>query len=641
MMPEKVKTELQKKEPSEFHKSILDHAKKLVKKSRSDMSKHYDDWDLHDKVFRGERIPDLEDRQAQQQDKPGKMIVPNTYAQCMTFTSFMFLMLKQNPVFYTFKPSGDEDYGTKVADSELLLEGDLAVNEWDIKLFQSILDSARFGPAILETSWERQTTHAFIVPDPEPIVWNGIVMDGPQMEGDWQEFVKYEGNIVKNVSPYRFFPDTAFPLVEFQKGNFCASEEEYTMADLRRLESEGEVAGVDHIEGFSPDYAKLRGSETRWSLSSNQNPHKSFDKETSTVLVTKLQCKIVPHKYKIGPSDSDVLGPQEFPIMYHVWYANDNRVIRCEPAKNWHGEFGWSVGQFTPDMQRDLNCGLADLIYALQDVISWFINSHITSVRRVIASRLIIDPKVIDTKTLDGEGDIYVRKSMSVPLDRAVGQLKVQDVTAAHMTDAEILNKTIEMVTGVNNNSMGQYNTGRRSAQEARTVTAGSAGRMKMHAHLLWCSLYGRAGRQMHSNQRQAISFEEFQRRVGQGRMNLINGETPEMNIARRYKEFRGTPADVISGHDYFLFDSTLASEKGFIAQSLQELLVAVMSNPQVAMQWDISAQAMMEEIQRLRGAGNISRFSLSRRIASGQEALPQPQSLPAPNDTGTTTAAA
>jgi hypothetical protein len=201
------------------------------------------------------------------------------------------------------------------------------------------------------------------------------------------------------------------------------------------------------------------------------------------------------------------------------------------------------------------------------------------------------------------------------------------------MADAELLNKIMQMVTGVNDNMAGQYNSGRRSAQESRVVTAGAAGRMKMHGGLIWEASLGRMGRHMFSNLRQMLGPESFVRAVGKGNGNPITGLTPEMDLEQRFTAFKGTPAEVICGDDYFVFDSTLASERGFIAQSLQELLIAVMSNPQAAMQWDMSPKAMIEEIQHLRGAGPISRFSMSSRIATGQEAMPQPVPLPGPTE--------
>ena len=98
---------------------------------------------------------------------------------------------------------------------------------------------------------------------------------------------------------------------------------------------------------------------------------------------------------------------------------------------------------------------------------------------------------------------------------------------------------------------------------------------------------------------------------------------------------FKGTPQEVIGGADYFAFDSTLQSERSFIAQSLQELLVAVIQNPQAAQMLDLDPRSMMNEIQFLRGAGNVSRFSLSKQVASGSA------SAAAAGDAGTGTSGA
>jgi hypothetical protein len=179
------------------------------------------------------------------------------------------------------------------------------------------------------------------------------------------------------------------------------------MGQLRKLQDAGELAGVDHIQPLSAGFAKDRGGETRMTFDVTSN-EKFTDfvwgpsKSEGVVLVTKTQVWIVPSKFKYGPNKGTKLGPEEFPVLYHVWYANDNRVIRCEPAFWWHNQFGWSVSQFTPDMHHTLTLGLADLIYRLQDVITWHINSRITDVRRNMRGRLIVDP-VVDTVSPDGD----------------------------------------------------------------------------------------------------------------------------------------------------------------------------------------------------------------------------------------------
>lgn len=612
-------------EPSSFCNTLLEHTRALVKMSRTQMSQHYRDWDRQDEVYRGYRTLDKEDVEQAQKDKPVKMVVPNTFAQVMTFASFLFLLFKQNRTFFELQPTGSEDYGYKEEDCELLLERDLRHNIFDVVLFQHLLDVGRFGPSIIETCWTRDTVHAYVSPEPKVINYQGIQAT-TRAGSAWQEFVKYEGNLVRNVSPYRWFPDTRFPLSDFQRGEFCAAEEEYSMSQLRRLSAAGEVAGIDNIRPLSANFEATRGGQVRWSWQSAGSEHTKISdwlfspsKSEGIVLVTKVQAWLTPSKFTYGPGGNKKLGPEEFPILYHLWYANDNTVIRCEPAYWWHNKFGWSLSQFTPDMHHTVTFGLADLIYRLQDVISWHINSRITDVRRNMRGRLVVDPGGVETTSLDGDGDIYLRSNASKSdVRRWVTQLDTRDVTAGHLNDAEILGKIMQVVTGVNDNIMGQYNQGRRSAQEARTVLSGAAGRMKLHGSLIWATGLAPLGQMMLSNLRQSLSPEVF--------MRVIGGDPNEAQL--RYQAFKGLPEEVVMGDDYFTFDSTLQSEKGFMAQSLQDLLTAILqSDPSAAahMTRNINPAKIMEEIQYLRGSGNIERFNYT---PEEQAAIQQEQQM-------------
>ena len=173
-MIQTVVDDLNTKEPTDFHKEMLEHARALVKMSRSKMSEYYQMWDTQEQVYRGIRVPDKDDIKQAQQDKPVKMVVPNTFAQVMTFSSFLFLLFTQNRTIFSLQPTGDEDYGTKQQDCETLLERDCRRNMWNTILFQHLLDIGRFGPAIFECSWTRDIMHAYVAPEPKVVTVNGV-----------------------------------------------------------------------------------------------------------------------------------------------------------------------------------------------------------------------------------------------------------------------------------------------------------------------------------------------------------------------------------------------------------------------------------------------------------------------------------
>lgn len=627
-MTQDLTKDLEKEELSEFHKNLLTKCLDDVKRSRTEMSKHYRKWDLQDQVYRGERYPDVKDKKAALRDEPEKMVVPNTFAQIMSFTSFLFLMFKQNDRFFELTPTGEEDYGKKWQDCEKIMDRDWKRSQGSRVLFQFLLDTARFGTAPLEISWAKESVQVNIAETPAltQVLPSGISTSAPGL-GGYQTFLKFEGNKIKNVSPYRWFPDTSFPLSEFDRGDFCASEEDFTMGGLRQLQADGEVTGVDWIQPLSQNWRSNRGAESRFTfLPATQGWDNKVD--SSPVVVTKMRRRIVPKHFEIR--EGVFLGPEDFPILYTIWIANDNRIIRCEPSGEWHQSLGYGLGQFTPDMHHTVNMGLADLIYRLQDVISWYVNSHITSVRRVIQNRNVINTSLIDTKSYDGDGDIFIKKGVGkIDPRMVVSQLEAQDVTSGHMADADILGKMMQVVSGVNDNAMGQYNSGRRSASESRVVTAGAAGRMKMHGHLLWEMGLGRVGQMMLSNSRQSLSLPSFGRALG--------GIKDPQALALRYADFQGTPEEIICSDDYLVFDSTLSSEKGFMAQNLQELLsIILQSNPMAAQNLTMRLDPMkiVAEMQYLRDGTPIERMQYSpeeMQMMMQQQALAQQQQAAEP----------
>lgn len=614
-------------ENSPLTEALLSKVKAQMKASRAKMSCYYDKWDFQDSVYRGERPPDLEDMKNEAKGNPAKMIVPNTFAQCQVFVSFLFLMFRQNRTFFELGGQGDEDKGTKEQDIEKILESDLRKTQWNTTLYQHLTDVAVRGPGILSCEWTRKVARLKVNRPGGVVNINGVsIISRPTSE--YEDFVKYEGNLVRAVSPFRFFPDANQPLVDFQKGDYCGFEEEYSMSELRDMQAAGEVAGVDNIRPLPEGWAKDRGGVTRTIADFNVRqgasgtPACGHAGKEGPVLVTKVKTWICPSKFEYG--DNKKLGPEEFSVLYHVWYANDCTVIRVEPADEWHNTFGVTAAQFTPEMYHTVNNGLADLIYRLQDLISWSLNSHVLSVNRVIANRLVVNQDAVEPRSLDSNGDIYLKKGFGRrSVNDAVAQLQVHDVTGGHMSDAQIYTNFMQLITGVNDNLQGQISTGRRSAQENRVATAGAAGRMKLHGHLIWDGSLGPLAQMMISNSRQSLSEEMFNRIIGQA----------AATDPQRFADFQGTPEEVICGDDYAVWDSTLASEKGFMAQSLQELVSTILSvNPQAVMQLAqrMDVTKMINEIQYLRTGSTSNRFA----YAPGQQpALQPPAVMPEPTN--------
>jgi len=344
------------------------------------------------------------------------------------------------------------------------------------------------------------------------------------------------------------------------------------------------------------------------------------------VCVSTVQIKIVPADYELNDNQDE-----------EIWVftlANDRRILSAEPLNAPHNEFTYDILTMSPDQHTELTDSLSTLIDPLQEVITWLINARVAAVRQNIEGRFIVDPSFVDVATLTA-GNKYILLKKNAPYNQGVSafisQLKTVDPTSTHIQDADSLAKMMQVISGVNENSMGQVASGRRSATENRAANAGAASRMKLIAATIWIDGLAPQGRKMLLNCRQDLSYETYTK---------ILGDNADLTWAQFHPE---NPAVLEGNEDYFSYDGTIASEKNYIAQSLQELVSILVSNPEVLAATGLDVVAMIEEVQSLRGLKNLDRFKRPQQNATtgttptGSPALPpgnQPAS-PLPGATG------
>lgn len=611
MIPNELRNQLARENQPDNIKQLLDHLNKWLRSSRSDMSKQYRHWDRNIRVYRGQIPKDADDYEARQMVEPERFIMPLSYAQVQTFVAFAFLLLTQNEPFYQFSPSSDDDYGM-LDTVEKCLKRDLLVNSFASKLYQFLLDVARCGMGVFNCYWTKETQWVQI---PGQM---GLDMVGPYSMPNSVpasmkvECTKYEGNKIQCINVYRFLPDTRLPLTRWKDGQFVADEEEWHIEQLKEYERQGLMVGTKWISPMQRRLFTQRGPGRFWRME-NSFVANAKDPTDFMVILTQVQVKLVPKDFGLGPED--------YPILHLVRIANDNRILSIEPAEYLHGDFTYIVGQLSPDNQSRINESVADVVHAIQDTITWLINSRIASVRKTLDSHMILDPSKFEMESIKSRSPfIFLKKNAAtIGVDKFFKQLDVRDTTQSHMTDADTLMKLMQFITGINDNAMGQFSGGRRSATEARAVNAGAASRMKIPVVMLWADALGPMGRQMMSNQRQGFSFETFSKIVGpknQYLQPMFQWYCPD------------DPRELVGNQDFFTLDATLQSEKGFVAQSLQELFIACVQNPEFNQMFDL--EEMLTEIQTLRGVTNVSRFILPQyRRNPAAEILGNQGSLP------------
>lgn len=597
---------------------LMNDIRGWLRYSRRQMKRYYAGWDSNMKTFKTIRYGDEMDINARKNAEPEKMVVPLTYTQVMTYVTFAFMLMKQNETFFQLNANQNEAYGLTEC-SEDFLERDLRYNKWDSMLVQSLLDVARFGICALKTTWKKETT-LVNVQSPGTSVDSGsgwAVNTGPIILP--KVCIKYEGNQITNVSPYRLLPDLRMPLTRWREGRFVADEMEFNIQYLLELDDQDILAGVKYVdptpknifrEGADNNWDEGRFSGIRDFFSTDNNAATPADRRDRDFLCisSEGQFKLVPSKYGIGP--------ENYPCDFLVQMINDQRIVRIERMDYMHRDFIYDIGQFIPDVHSRLNMALVDPINAIQEVVSFLVNTRVISLRQGIEKHVVYDPSVIETAHLNARSP-YIAMKKGAPrngVSNYLMQLKYVDPTMANMQEADQFSKILQTVTGVNENAMGQYSPGRRSATENRAANQGAASRMTFHTSLLWSDCYGPMGGKMLTNLRQGVSQETFLKVIGQ------LSPTPGIDIQSLFGQF--CPMDqseLIGNNQFFVFNGTTQSERTYLSQSLQELVIALVGNPEMIPLLGYDVTKLIDEIQFLRGVRNVARFKLPPGGVNGQ----------------------
>lgn len=604
-MDDKIKEQLEMEELSPFHKALLQHCKSLIDTSRSKMQDYYKAWDAIDATYWAELAATEADKKARDRKEPGSLVVPTTYMQAQTFIAFCFSMFFQKEILFEVSGTGPEDE-EPAKTAEAVVEHNLNYCQFDSKLYQYLLNIAKYGVGVLKTSWTRETQQ----------VMTEVVTDVPSFFGESSqstqlmptEQTKFLGTKVLCISPYKFFPDTRLPLSRFQEGEFVGSEDTVTMVEMRRLQNSGEVAGIDFLKAMT---SRDLGSRNQRSGKQDLNPLSGSDNDGFEVVLTEVQCVINPKKFLIeGKPMGD--GPPE---KWNIWYCNDQRIVKAEPMGYLHNEYTYAVGQYSQDDERVVSGGLGLIINALQDMVNWFMNSRVAAVRRTINNWLVVDPEGIIMEDLENRRPVIRLKpgKVGMGVDRFIKQLQVQDTTVNHLKDIEVLQTLIQQVTGINETALGQFASGRRSATEAKNVSSAAAARLRVAARLIFNNSLIPMARQIISNSRQGLDEEMLIKIIGKASPMFVPI----------------TKEALVGNYDFAVFDGTMPSERQYQSQVLEEVLQTVLTNPQAALVLQYNPKALMDEILRLRGIRNAERFHLPPMDANGQPLINGATSAP------------
>jgi hypothetical protein len=615
-MIETLKDELSKKEVSAFHQSLLDECKRKIGLSRKKMQEFYWRWDKNEAVYKGELELSKEDLKAMRRKEPVRIIDPLTHAQVNTFVAIIYALFTQRPRIFELEGTGPEDHNpAKII--EALLEKDLDYNNFKGSCLQQFIRSvAKRGIGVLKYYWDEDATYEEQEIE-EELNLMGRVLEGfgvPQIrktKTEWTRFCQFKGNKIYNQDPYRFFPDPRVPLDRFQEGEFCGDEEEFSWISLKRGEFEGRYAGVDHIEDIHDESKTDPFGGRRISFRDNLNFSDGSEAEqdfpTLPVIVTRLQLDVIPAQYKL--SNGEMMGEETYPCRYLIEYANDQRIINVEKLP--YPRFTYEVGQFLPDESEYVGQSLSDTLEGLQDTVSWLLNVRIANIRKVVQTRLLVDPVALDIDDLEQRRPVIKMTPAATGKDirQFIHQLQLQDVTTNNVQDVSILRSIAKEATGVSENLLGQFASGRRSAQEAANVNQNALARLKIHADAIWDTALKPLAQGLVYNHRKFLDEPTLLNVRG---LHNFDAQTGQLTPAAQTL-LNVTPEMLEGSYDLTIYEGSTPSERNFQATQVFELLKIAIQNPQAFFQiFQKNPVELSREWLYLIGMENLAAFDLT-----------------------------
>lgn len=611
---------------SQLQSALLEFYRKRIKASASEMSKHHAQWDNNSYIYRGYRVGDKQDADAVKDGEPPKIIVPITYAQIQTALSFIMSTFAQRENLFEVRGMGPEDEKNSFA-LNMDLQYQSHKDHLALKLYYWALDSLKQGFGVVRSEWvedyeKLRVSREVQANDATALFARMFGKPVPtRREESVEDVLCYQGNRITNISPYAFFPDPDVSIANFESGSFVATEEEVSLSSLTK--DEGIMFfGTDKIpESYPLELADSRYRRARGPFAQTKDVPNSIDGQASAKgMSVRTEMQFNASEAQLSKMTGQKFGNDPKPVKWLMTVVNDSKIIRFEKCTYLHGRYNFNVIEFSPDHDAFFNPGLADTIFELQNIITFFLNSHITNVRKIIANRFIVDPGKVEMDDITS-GRLYIRTKGVTGGDvkRVIEQLQVSDITRTHVQDMDVLLKLVQLVTGVNDNALGQFSQGRRSATEARNVNAGAAARLKMHATLMWQMGVEPLGRKYIANTRQWRTREVYDQIVG---AEAVNAPYDQVILA--------DPTRIAGGYDFTSFDATLPTDRQFQAGALQELFGLLVSNPNSMQLLNKNPMPLMEHIAKLYGIKNLSDFDLQPLMQPQAQVVPDAQAAQA-----------
>lgn len=589
---------------SPHHQWVLEYLLDRIKVSEDRMTKFYPRWQIAERKHQAYMsLPNYEQmlkdmNNNSQPPAPAIIVFPYCYATTATaVTYFLKAFCGRKPYF----PLGAD--GREASDVVRFMEA-MVQKHWDrnrgiLKMFQLLLDGEIYGVGAIRATWNVEQGRRRIIRPPnlnEQLMYVDNPQAMPQFMRDYEDRVIWQGNDYLNIDPYMFFPDPNVPMNEVsRKGEYVFWREFLGKHILIKGQLDGGLKYVDTVE-------PLAGSEhdSRWynlshrSIISGGQSHAGdhlsggYGRVNNTYMVDQGSVEIVPSELGLGASQR--------PTKFMFTILNKKQIVQAAELNLDHGRHPVEVNE-----PHTMGYGFgqpsgSDYTGPIQDILSWFIDSHIWNVRASLNNMWAYDPSKIDEQSLKypQPGKFIKIRPLAYGTDirQALWQFPVNDVTQNHMADLGAFMRIGDMVSAVNDPMRGVVNQGgRKTATEVRRTDENAFSRLGERAQLISSMSLCPLGEQTVLNIQQLQDPETWIKVIGQDHFQKYGQQLLTADFT--YRVHDGTiPLDRVASFDLW-----------------KEILIGAAQQPML--QRTHSLPRIFEYVCELGGAHNIASFRL------------------------------
>lgn len=614
------------------HAFALDYFKARISYSERKMQRFYARWRHNEFMLQAyvsmKDFDGIMDRMESNKEAPGvddspvAINVPFAWATINTIVTYLLHMFGgRRPIFQV--GSYRSEQVNRAKNMEMYLQYNADVVKFIRALYFFLMDGETYGVSVMKTLWkqESKTRNVTIPPSPDLVQISAAQgLPSPVGETRPQNYISFEGNSIANVDPFMFFPDPRVPMHEVaEKGEWVAWRAFQGRHSLLKEQSKGRLKWVDTVDPFQTaiDTDSTSPKSARGIVAGGYTPDDRYSDRDGKI-APNLQ--VDQGSFEIIPSDLG-WGDSDAPEKWVVSMLNKRQIVQASPLGAAHDKHpivvaepnsvGYSFGQL----------GSADMVGPLQELMSWFINSHIFNVRAALNNMLVVDPTKVEMQDVlnPKPGKIIRLKNTAFGLSdpkTAISQLAVTDVTRQHLGDYQLFSRMAADLSGATDNNRGLQDAGgRKTATEIRTAADAGTSRLaakgKVYSSMAFVPLA-----EMWSTNAQEFITQDFE-------MSVL-GQTAQGNDSIRMN------ADALDGDFVFpVNDGTLPADKLALLDVWKEIFLAISQDPQLRQNYDMLD--MFDWISQLGGAQNIKNFRLNivpqtqQMQALGGPGMPQP----------------